>query len=284
MPMLSDTKKLLQSIRNLILDAQQHSIRNINAAMVLTYFEIGSKIVQQEQQGNYRAAYAKKTIERLSKSLTKEFGKGYSLSNLEYFRKFFITYQNRIPQSVIGELGSSPKRKVTSSTPPFNKKIPQTAIGELPLPFSLSWTHYIQLMKISNEDERNFYEIEAIQNSWSVRELQRQFDTAVYERLALARNKKSIKNLSLKGQKIQRATDALKSHYYSNFLACKKKHNTRKAILKQPSSINWSSLCSNLGKVFYSKGGKDVLLLMVIAFLLILCSIIVCYDVSCYSI
>jgi len=88
-------------------------------------------------------------------------------------------------------------------------------------PFRLSWTHYIQLLKIRDENERSFYEIEAAVNNWSVRELQRQFDSALFERLALSRDKKGVKELAEKGQLIEKPADALKSHYVLEFLGLK---------------------------------------------------------------
>ncbi len=119
--------------------------------MILAYFQIGKMIVDDEQQGNKRADYAKETILRLSNELNKEFGRGYSVSHLEYMRCFYIVYQPRISQSLIGEIEKGSKS--------------QSVIGILEIPFHLSWTHYIQLLKVKNEDERNSYEIEASEKS-----------------------------------------------------------------------------------------------------------------------
>lgn len=152
-------KDLFQSISSLIKEAQQHVVRNINTTMLITYFEIGRMIVEDELKGEQRAGYAEKTLHQLSLDLTKEFGKGYSVDNLERFRRFYTTYQNRISAAAV--------RK---------SEIIQSAIGQSSFPFSLSWIHYIQLLKIGSEDERNFYEIEAAQNNWSVRELTRQLE------------------------------------------------------------------------------------------------------------
>ena len=163
-----NTTTLYNSIKKLIDTAKSKIVRNVNATMVLTYYAIGKVIVDDEQNGKYRAEYVKQVLSQLSIQLSKEFGKGYSLTNLEYIRKFYKIYQSRIPQSVVGKLGmgkTSPK-----------SKIPQSLIEESTSPFLLSWTHYIQLIKIENDDERNFYEIEASQGNWSVRELQRQFN------------------------------------------------------------------------------------------------------------
>ncbi|MFT3937129.1 MAG: DUF1016 N-terminal domain-containing protein [Chitinophagaceae bacterium] len=95
-------KNLYESVRTLIEQAQQYIVRNVNSTMVLSYFEIGRIIIEDEQSGNKRATYAKETLKHLSKDLTKEFGKGYSITNLEYFRNFYFLYHNRISQTVSG--------------------------------------------------------------------------------------------------------------------------------------------------------------------------------------
>lgn len=196
--------QLFQSVKELIERSQNQIVRNINSTMVLTYFRIGRMIVEDEQNGKERANYAAETLKKLSQFLTKGFGKGYSVSNLEYMRSFYISYQSRIPQSVIGESANDPKS--------------QSVIGFLETPFQLSWTHYIQLLKIKNEDERRFYEIEASQSNWSVRELQRQFNSALFERLALSKDKQGIKELAEKGQLMEKSTDTLKSPLVLEFL------------------------------------------------------------------
>ncbi len=210
---------LLENIRFLIQQAQQHVVRNINTTMLITYFEIGKRIVEHEQQGKQRADYAKQIIIQLSKNLTKEFGKGYSVDNLERFRKFYLVYRDRISASVVRKSPSNQKLKIKTEKSASLMRLSITA--QTNIPFALSWTHYIQLLKIDSEEERNFYEIEAAQNHWSVRELQRQYHAALYERLVLSRDKKGVKQLAQKGQIIERPTDTLKSHYVLEFLDLK---------------------------------------------------------------
>jgi predicted nuclease of restriction endonuclease-like (RecB) superfamily len=207
----SKNNSLYRSIKNLILEAQSRIVRNVNSTMVLTYFQIGRYIVENELQGKGRADYAKKIMRQLSIDLTEEFGKGYSKSNLEYMRQFYKVYQDRSKRIVQPTTGQSRK--------PL--KIVQSTIGQLPSPFALSWTHYIQLLKIDDKNERRFYEIEASKGNWSVRELQRQFNSSLYERLALSRNKKSIRELAKKGQIMERSTDTLKNHVVLEFLDLK---------------------------------------------------------------
>ena len=153
--------------------------------MVSTYFEVGKLIVEEEQNGEERAKYGKNIIENLSKKLTKEYGKGFSRRNLEYMRKFYSAYS-----------------------------ITQTASAE----FKLSFSHYLILMRMENIEERNFYEIEAVNNDWSLAELQRQFNSALYERLVLSRDKEKVKELSLEGQIIEKPKDLIKDPYILEFL------------------------------------------------------------------
>ena len=202
------TDNLYNSIRTLIENAKSGIVRNINRTMVLTYFEIGRTIVEHEQNGNYRADYSKELLSNISKKLMKEFGKGYSVSNLQYFRKFYMIYQGRIQQTLSGEL----RQFVT---------IHQTASVELGNSFSLGWSHYVTLLKIQDKDERDFYEIESAKGNWSVRELQRQFNSSLYERLALSRDKDAIKELATEGRVMENPGDALKNHYVLEFLGLK---------------------------------------------------------------
>lgn len=176
-------QKLFENIKALLLEARKTVARNINTAMTTTYFETGRMIVDHEQKGKKRAWYAEKTLKNLSLDLTKEFGKGFSERNLRAFRQFYLTFSTRaIRQSPIAKSKSS---------------VLQTSYTGIP--FRLSWTHYLLLMRISNEDERRFYEIEAVNQNWSVRELERQFNSSLYERLALSRDKKKVRELSEKG-------------------------------------------------------------------------------------
>ena len=174
--------------------------------MLVTYFEIGKMIVEDEQQGSKRAGYAKETIAQSSVDLTKEFGKGYSPDNLERFRNFYLTYGKRISASVVRK-SSTFASKGKSASVERKSEIVQSLIGRSQIPFILSWTHYVQLFKINNEDERNFYEIEARQNYWRVRELIPQYNAAMYEKVDLSKDKKAVKQLAQKGQIIEKPTD-----------------------------------------------------------------------------
>ncbi|MBN9297957.1 MAG: DUF1016 family protein [Filimonas sp.] len=250
-------KVLLQSIKTLIQDARQHVVRNVNTTMLITYFEIGRMLVEDEQKGSHRADYAMKTITQLSISLTKEFGKGYSVDNIERFRNFYLSYKKRISASLMRKSSGSKNSKPSDGRKPVKKEttaISPSVIGKSDFPFSLSWTHYVQLLKIEDEDERNFYEIEATQNNWSVRELTRQFNSAIYERVALSRNKKGVKVLAKKGQLIEKTTDALKSHYVLEFLNLEENSHYTESDLEAAVIDKLEHFMLELGKGFLFEG------------------------------
>jgi len=219
---------LFENIKTVITDAQRYIVRNVNSAMVIAYFQIGRMIVEDQQQGNQRADYAMETISRLSAALNQEFGKGYSTSNLEYMRSFYLIYQHRISQSAIGKLADAP--------------------------FVLSWTHYIQLLKIKNDNERNFYEVEATNGNWSVKELQRQYNSALFERLALSKDKEHIKKLAQKGQVLEKNTDVLKSHYVLEFLGLKEDASYSESDLEAAIIDKLEHFMMELGKGFLFEG------------------------------
>ncbi|WP_294246248.1 PDDEXK nuclease domain-containing protein [uncultured Chryseobacterium sp.] len=232
---------LFCSIKQLIENSKKSIVRNINTTMLLTYFQIGKVIVENEQDGRDRAEYAKETLKNLSHQLTREFGRGYSVDSLQWMRKFYLMYQNRIAEKYETVFRNSAKGSNYESTSRNSF-------------FSLSWSHYIQLMKIENPDERNFYEIEASQNNWSVRELIRQFNSAIYERLALTRDVKGVKELAQKGQIIEKSTDVLKSHYVLEFLDLKEDNHYSESDLETEIINKLEHFMLELGKGFLFEG------------------------------
>jgi predicted nuclease of restriction endonuclease-like (RecB) superfamily len=243
MSSIKNNNALYNSIKSLIEKAKAQVTRNVNITMVLTYYEIGRTIVEYEQKGKYRADYAKKVLEQLSNQLTRDFGKGYSTSNLEYIRRFYAVYINRIPQSLTRKTTKAPRSAIS-----------QSVIGEFKTPFLLSWTHYIQLLKIEDYDERNFYEIEAAHSNWSVRELQRQFNSSLFERLALSKDKKAVKQLARKGQVIEKPTDALKHHTVLEFLDLKEDERYTESDLENAIINKIEHFMLELGKGFLFEG------------------------------
>lgn len=198
--MMADNQKFYQDISVLLDNARRQVKTAVNTAMVYTYYEIGRRIVEEEQHGQDRAAYGQQLLQGLSEYLTKEFGKGFSLTNLKQFRQFYTVYVN-------DQIGHTVSDQFTN--------LPAVSTGRK---FFLSWSHYLKLMRIKNIDERHFYEIEAAKNDWSLSELKRQYDSSLYERLALSSDKEKVFKLAQKGHVVETPADAVKDPYILEFL------------------------------------------------------------------
>lgn len=232
-------KVLFQQVVELLQNARQQVLRTVNSTMVYTYFEIGRIIVEEEQSGKDRAEYGKQILKGLSKQLINEFGKGFSVENLDRMRKFYRAYSTSSSLMRILELANSSSVMTNSNILDLNSEIENTIIsksqsltGEFKSQkaqslisfFKLTWTHYIFLMRIDDEKERRFYEIESEKYNWSVRELKRQYDFALYTRLALSRDKEGILKLSQQGQIIEKPKDIIKDPYILEFLGLPELH------------------------------------------------------------
>ena len=182
----SEMSPILQEIKTILDTARNNVARQVNNELLNTYWNIGRIICEYEQSDSARADYGKQTLRALSKELTKEFGKGFSVSNIQFMRRFYQTYQ-----------------------------IQQTASVKL------SWSHYCELLSISDTDKRSFYEKEAINSNWSVRELKRQIESSLFERLLLSHgdvNKEQVLALALKGNEISTPADIIRDPYVFEFL------------------------------------------------------------------
>jgi predicted nuclease of restriction endonuclease-like (RecB) superfamily len=177
---------IIQEIKVILNTARSNVARQVNSELLNTYWNIGRIICEYEQSIPDRADYGKQTLKELSRELTKEFGKGFSRSNLQNMRAFYLAYENC-----------------------------QTLSGKL------SWSHYCELLTISDLDKRSFYEKEAINANWSVRELKRQIDSSLFERLLLSRgdvNREQVLALALKGNEISQPADIIRDPYVFEFL------------------------------------------------------------------
>lgn len=210
-------KDIYQEIHDLLHKARQDIISNVNYTMTKTYFLIGKRIVEEEQDGNKRAEYGKKLMKTLSEKLTKEFGRGFSQRNLEQMRTFYLRYS-----------------------------ISQTVSAE----FKLSWSHYLILMRMEDINARNFYEIEAFENNWSLRELKRQVNSSLYERLVLSKDKEKVKELAVKGQIIEKAQDVIKDPYILEFLGLDEKSDYSENKLETEIINKLEMFLLELGKGF----------------------------------
>ena len=214
---ITTEQHLFSKVAALIELARRTVITTVNLTMVHTYFEIGRMIVEDEQQGEERAKYGKAILKELSKNLAERFGKGFSVDNLQNMRQFYLTYS--IYETV--------SRK-----------------------FILSWSHYLILIKIKTPEARSFYEIECTTNSWSLRELERQINTALYERLALSRDKEKMKELGQKGQIITEPQDIIKDPFILEFLGLKEETTYSESQLETLIIDKMQSFLLELGKGF----------------------------------
>ncbi|MEG1305778.1 MAG: PDDEXK nuclease domain-containing protein [Bacilli bacterium] len=216
--------ELFNEIEQIIIKNKTKMIYQINDTLVNTYFTIGKIIIEKEQKGNIYSEYGKEILLKLSKKLTTKYGTGFSRSNLQNMRLFYNKYQNCQP-----------------------------------LAGNLSWSHYCYLIYIDDEDERKFYEKECINSKWSKRELKRQIDSSLFQRLLLSEgntNKKKIYELSKKGHTISNPTDILKEPYVFEFLGIKEEKDLLESDLEKSLINHLSSFLMELGKGFMYVGNQ----------------------------
>lgn len=225
-------KILFQQVVELLQNARHQVLRTVNSTMVCTYFEIGRMIVEEEQSGKDRAEYGKKILKGLSEELKKEFGKGFSTDNLENMRKFYLAYSISESLTRILQIINSPSLMTNSESVKL-EEIQTTKTQSLISFFKLTWTHYVFLMRIEDEKERRFYEIESEKYNWSVRELKRQYDSALYTRLVLSRDKEGVLKLSEQGQIIEKPKDIIKDPYILEFLGLPELHQYSESELEE---------------------------------------------------
>ncbi len=200
-----ELKILCQKAVDLIDRARNTAIREVNLVQLLTYYTLGKWIVEVQQGGSGRAKYGKRVLETLSDALNHVFGKGYSVSTLTNIRKFYEIYKNRISAPMVTDFAEQNSQPLVTK---FGNDVP----------FRLSWTHYLILMRIQNEEERDFYERLAIQENWGKRELSRQYGSSLYERMLIGKDKQQILRLSKKGRLAEKPADLVKDPYILEFL------------------------------------------------------------------
>ena len=211
---------LFERISALIEEARKRVVTTVNIAEVYTKYSIGQYIVEDEQQGEYRAQYGKQVLQNLSARLTERFGDGWSYPNLRKIRQFYLTYSNLI--NGVNQIESKKDKQCLSNSDSETDVtlLPKQMVITEPV-FTLSWSHYLILMRIENADARRFYEIECTQQQWSVRQLSRQVGSSLYERLALSRNKDEVMKLAREGQTIEKPSDVIKDPITLEFLGLK---------------------------------------------------------------
>ncbi len=213
------------------IDGARKSIqKTVDTEMIKAYWLIGRDIIQEEQSGQFRAEYGKSIIKQLSQKLQQRYKRGFSVQTLEKARKFYVLYQ----QDTIN--GKSPTL---------------SGISEIPaLSLNLSWSHYVELMTVKRDEVRDFYALEASQNKWTVRELRRQIDSFLYDRLAKAKDKHQVLQLARKGQEINNPEDAVKEPLVLEFLGVPEPHKLSETKLESALINNLQNFLLELGKGF----------------------------------
>lgn len=223
--MLENNKKMIDEITELVNEVKYNLKKEINSSIIYVNWNIGRIIVSNENKYNNRLEYGKEVLKGLSNELTKYLGKGYSYTNLKYMRMFYSAY------------------------PDYNN-----------ISNKLSWSHYLELMIIKDNSKRSFYENECINSNWSVRELKRQLDTSLFERLLLSdgkANKEKVLSLSKEGQVINTPSDLIKEPYVFEFLGIKEQKPLLEKDLEVKLIRHIEEFLLELGKGFMYVGSQQ---------------------------
>lgn len=222
---LKNINSMVEEIKQVLLDARGRAAVQVNMELLTAYWNIGRIIVEHEQGSQERAVYGKQTLRQLSKELTKEFGKGFSISNIQFMRRFYQNYQIQQTVSV-----------------------------------KLSWSHYCELLSISDLGKRSFYEKEAVNSGWSIRELKRQISTSLYERLLLTEgknNQKTVLALAQKGIEMSQPIDIVKDPYVFEFLGVPENKPMLESDLEQALVQQIEKFLLELGRGFMFVGTQQ---------------------------
>ena len=251
----NDSAAVYRRIRDILDSARAGAARSVNTIHVVANWLIGREIVEEEQKGRRRAEYGRRLIENLSKRLVRDFGRGFAVRNLETFRAFYLGYPELvIPHAVRAESADHRSRKIPHTASMPLPVIPHAVSAESRKPGrlhpNLSWTHYRTLLRVDKAEARSFYEIEAIRNEWSVRELERQINSLLHERLALSRDKKGLMRLAAKGHEVQRPADVFKDPLVMEFLGLPESPRLVETELEQALIDNLQVFLLELGRGF----------------------------------
>ncbi len=236
-----------------ILDAARVGIaRTVNTTQVVANWLIGREIVDEEQRGQRRAGYGAKVLAELSDRLTRDCGRGYSVDNLEAFRQFYLDYPRLISETTPRNLGlpgisETPSRKSAAADAPA---VSAASWQPGTLHPDLSWSHYRCLLRVGRQATRDFYEIEALKNAWSVRELSRQVASLLFDRLAKSRDKAGLMQLATRGQEVMRPVDVVRDPVVMEFLGLPESPRLVESKLEQALIDNLQHFLLELGKGF----------------------------------
>lgn len=251
----TSNNELLERIRQIWEMARTQAVRSVNSAHVCANWLIGQQIVEAEQDGAERAEYGTKLLKNLSEQLTKEYGSGFSLSALKYMRVFYLNYPELIPigHAVRDQLGNLPVDTISSIQHALSTIVLQTLGAEWKpsrLHPALSWTHYRALLKVERQAARSFYEIETIKNGWSTRQLERQINSLLFERLLKSHDKVGMLALANEGLSANQPADIIKDPYVLEFLDLPESHRLVESQVEEALLTQLQAFLLELGSGF----------------------------------
>ena len=223
---------LYERIQAILTAARTNVVRTVNTEMVRAYWLIGREIVEEEQAGQTRATYGEDVIAQISSRLQSAFGKGFTQTNLKYMRLFYLAYPELLDGTEIRQTVSDESETTGQLNP------------------DISWSQYQLLTRITSPYARAFYEIETIHNHWSVRELERQINSLLFERLALSRDKQGLMALATQGQEVQTPEDAIKDPVVLEFLGLPESSRLVESDLEEALLSNLQTFLLEMGRGF----------------------------------
>lgn len=245
---------LYERVREILDAARSNIARTVNTTQVVANWLIGREIVEEEQQGKRRADYGRQLMAQLSEALTAAYGRGWSVRQLEYCRNFYCAYPSLVAMEKSNAVRAEfPEAAILHAVRgEFASMAAQPAVGcqAGQLNPNLSWTHYRTLLKVNRAEARAFYEIEAARNNWSARELERQINSLLFDRLAKSRDKKGLMRLAVHGQEVAQPIDVLKDPLVLEFLDMPESPRLVESKLEQALIGNLETFLLELGKGF----------------------------------
>jgi predicted nuclease of restriction endonuclease-like (RecB) superfamily len=236
---------LIETISTTYIQGKVNAFKVVNSQLLITNWQIGQHIVEFEQGGKSKAQYGKALLENISKDLCLLHGKGFSLSNVKRFRQFYLTYPiyDNLPHKLKNTIGATASHQLEN---------PDNQLNEISAKAShfLSWSHYVELIKINDPLERSFYEKQCVLENWSIPEFRRQKKSSLFLRLASSKDKEGILKLAHKGQLIETPTDILRDTYVFDFLKIPEPYHLSETELEQRLIAQLQNFLLELGKGF----------------------------------
>ena len=252
---------MFERIRGILDSARKRAARSVNTAQVMAYWLVGREIVEGEQHGARRAGYGERLLRDLADRLKAEYGVGFSYQNLKFIRQFYLQYPELLDAAQIGHALRSQSaepdkghaaRSLSGSLTETAGPLPETARRDAWRPgmlhSDLSWTHYRTLLRVDAPEVRAFYEIEALANAWSARELERQINSLLFERLAKSKDKPGLMRLANQGQTVTKPADIFKDPVVMEFLGMPESSRLVESKLEQALVDNLQSFLLEHGQ------------------------------------